>query len=58
MTESDIGTAIFGDKLHRTMAHLKESLAENILSTLQQVFLPKHSGSGKVKNSDDTSKVI
>jgi hypothetical protein len=40
------------------MAHLKESLAENILSTLQQVFLPKHSGPGKVKNSDDTSKVI
>jgi hypothetical protein len=58
MAESHIGPAIFGYELDRSMARLKESLAENILSVLQQVFLPKHNGSGKVKNSDDTSEVI
>jgi hypothetical protein len=54
MAESHIGPATFGDERDRSMTRLEESLAENILSTLQQVFLPKHSGSGKVKNSDDT----
>jgi Zn finger protein HypA/HybF involved in hydrogenase expression len=33
-------------------------LAANILTALQQVFLPKHNGSGKVKNSDDTLEAI
>jgi hypothetical protein len=58
MADSHIRPSISGDELDRSMAHLMESLAENILSLLQQVFLPKHNGSGKVKNSDDTSEAI
>jgi hypothetical protein len=58
IAESHIGSTTFGDEPDRIMTRLDESLAENILSMLQQVFLPKHSGSGKVKNSDDTSEAI
>jgi hypothetical protein len=58
MAESHIEPSTFRDKLDRSMARLKEPLAENILSVLQQVFLPNHNGSGKVKNSDDTSEAI
>jgi hypothetical protein len=58
MAESHIGYATFGDEVDRSMTHLKESLVENILRAVQQVFLVKHSSSGKVKNSDDTSETI
>jgi hypothetical protein len=58
MAESHIGYATFGDEVDRSMTHLKESLVENILRAVRQVFLAKHSSSGKVKNSDDTSETI
>jgi hypothetical protein len=58
MSESHVKPETFGDELDRSIAHLKESFSENIFRVLQQVLLPKHSSSGKVKNSNDTSGAI
>jgi hypothetical protein len=58
MAESHVESETFGDDLDRSIARLKESFSKNIFRVLPQVFLPKHSSSGKVKNSDDTLGAI